>query len=89
MAKSTESAKKCAISRKSFNDKAKPLSIKVNDVLHSGDVKEFATGSFGWHSQGKITVEVDALQHAQITAELKVVCVVVVAAIVLANISNV
>ena len=61
MAKSTESAKKCAISRKSFNDKAKPLSIKVNDVLHSGDVKEFATGSFGWHSQGKITVEVDGV----------------------------
>ena len=25
MAKSTESAKKCAISRKSFNDKAQPI----------------------------------------------------------------
>ena len=62
MAKKTEeSVKKCVISRKTFVDKAKPLSIKINDVLHSGDLKEFATGSFGWMSQGKITVEIDGV----------------------------
>ena len=56
-----EAAKKCVISRKTFVDKAKPLSIKINDVLHSGDLKEFATGSFGWMSQGKITIEIDGV----------------------------
>ena len=63
MVKKTEEAvaSKCPISRKDFITKAKPLSIRVGETLISGDVKEFSTGSFGFFSNGKLTVEIDGV----------------------------
>lgn len=62
MAKKTEAvASKCPISRKDFISKAKPLSIRIGDQLVSGDIKEFATGSFGFFHNGKLTIEIDGV----------------------------
>ena len=54
MAKST-----CPITRAEFHEKAKPVTVVINNVPFTADVKEFSTGSLGWNINGKTTIEVD------------------------------
>ena len=49
----------CAISRSQFRDKAKPVTVTINNVPLLADVKEFSTGSLGWYLNGKTTIEID------------------------------
>lgn len=51
-------AKTCPISRKEFHDKAKAITVKINDVPMQAEVKEFSTGSLGWYLNGKTTIDV-------------------------------
>ena len=64
----------CPISLAKFKADAKPLTVSINgkDVLVP--VKEFATGSFGWYLNEKVTVQVgDQLVSVQVGANLIVV----------------
>jgi hypothetical protein len=54
MAKTT-----CPISRSQFQEKAKPVTVTINNVPLQAVVKEFSTGSLGWYLNGKTTIEVD------------------------------
>jgi hypothetical protein len=49
----------CAIGRDDFRTKAQPLTIDIGGSKVTGEVKEFSTGSFGWYSNGKVTVVID------------------------------
>ena len=49
----------CAVTRKQFQDHAKPLPVAINSVPMLAEVKEFSTGSFGWYLNGKTTIEID------------------------------
>jgi len=49
----------CPISRDEFRAKAKAVSVTINGVPLTAEVKEFSTGSLGWYLNGKTTVEVD------------------------------
>jgi len=49
----------CALTRKQFQDHAKPLPVAINNVPMLAEVKEFSTGSFGWYLNGKTTIEID------------------------------
>ncbi len=48
----------CPITRAEFKAKAKPVSVKIGDIPLVADVKEFQTGSLGWHLNGKVSLEV-------------------------------
>lgn len=47
------------LSKIQFLEKAQPLRIDVAGTPMAAVVKEFSTGSFGWYTSGKVTVEVD------------------------------
>ena len=49
----------CAISRGQFREKAKPVTVTINNVPLLAEVKEFSTGSLGWYLNGKTTIEID------------------------------
>ena len=49
----------CPITRPEFHAKARPVTVKINDVPLQAEVKEFSTGSFGWYLNGKTTVSID------------------------------
>ena len=49
----------CPITRSQFRDRAKPVTITINDVPMVVPTKEFSTGSFGWYLNGKTTIDVD------------------------------
>jgi hypothetical protein len=49
----------CAISAKSFLDNAGPLKVMIGDQVLTAEARSFATGSFGWYINGKVTLEVD------------------------------
>jgi len=51
-------AKPCPITRKHFQEHAKPVEVVINGVPMSAGVKEFSTGSLGWYLNGKTTIEV-------------------------------
>jgi hypothetical protein len=51
-------ASPCPLSRTEFVENAKPLPVTINGVAFDADVKEFSTGSFGWHLNGKVSVEI-------------------------------
>lgn len=50
---------KCPISKKDFLAKAKPVLAQIEGQPVAVSVKEFSTGSFGFYSQGKITLVID------------------------------
>ena len=49
----------CSVSRSQFRDKAKPVAVTINNIPLLAEVKEFSTGSLGWHLNGKATINVD------------------------------
>lgn len=53
MAKAT-----CRVTRGQFLEKAVPITVVLNGVVMEAGVREFSTGSLGWHSSGTITVSV-------------------------------
>jgi len=48
----------CPINRADFRSKARPVTIKINDIPLQAEVKEFSTGSLGWYLNGKTTIDV-------------------------------
>jgi hypothetical protein len=48
----------CPVSRAEFLANAKPVSVNVNGVPLTAEVKEFSTGSLGWYLNGKSQIEV-------------------------------
>lgn len=53
---------KCPISRDRFHSKApRALSVVIAGQPVAAEIKEFSTGSFGWFTQGKISLEVDGV----------------------------
>lgn len=69
-----EVAKACAISRKDFKAKAKPMALKMGETLQAADAREFSTGSFGWGFSGKIVVEIDGVPvKCQVSCSIVVV----------------
>lgn len=48
----------CPVSRAEFLKNAKPVELTINGQTLYADPKEFSTGSFGWHANGKITFKV-------------------------------
>jgi hypothetical protein len=52
---------KCPITRQQFLKAAKPLTITIDGKTLVLPTKEFSTGSFGWFSNDKLTIEVDGV----------------------------
>jgi len=48
----------CPISRAEFRAKAKPVTVKINDLPMQAEVKEFSTGSLGWYLNAKTMIDV-------------------------------
>jgi hypothetical protein len=48
----------CPITRADFRAHAKPIELVINGVPMPADVKEFSTGSLGWHLNNKMSVKV-------------------------------
>ena len=64
----------CAVSREEFRTHAKPLTVAINGIPLTAEVKEFATGSFGWYLNGKLSIEVNGVPvSVQIGMNLTVV----------------
>ena len=64
----------CPITRSQFRDKAKPVTVTINNMPFQAVVKEFSTGSLGWYLNGKTTIEIDGTPVAvQIGLNLTVV----------------
>ena len=64
----------CSISRKHFQEHAKPVEVTVNGVPMLAEVKEFSTGSLGWYLNGKTTIQVgDTPVPVQIGMNLTIV----------------
>ena len=54
MAKKTS----CPITRAEFHTHAKPLELVINGIPMPAEVKDFSTGSLGWHLNNKISVKI-------------------------------
>jgi hypothetical protein len=64
----------CPITRSDFRAGAKPVTVVVNGVEMTAEVKEFSTGSFGWYLNNKATIDVGGTPvTVQIGANLPVV----------------
>lgn len=64
----------CPISLDKFKKEAKPLTVTIGDKQVIVPVKEFATGSFGWYMNEKVTIMVgDVAVSVQVGANLIVV----------------
>jgi hypothetical protein len=64
----------CPITRSDFREKAKPVTITINNVPLQAEVKEFSTGSLGWYLNGKTTIDVGGtLVSVQIGMNLTIV----------------
>jgi hypothetical protein len=61
MAKSKTTESKCPVTREQFRKAAKPLTLTIDGKSLVASVKEFSTGSFGWFTNDKLTVEVDGV----------------------------
>ena len=48
----------CPISRDVFRAEAKSVEVVINGQPVVAEVKEFSTGSFGWHHGDKVTIKV-------------------------------
>ena len=51
----------CPIGRQQFLDKAKPLTLVIDGKQMVIPLKEFSTGSFGWFTNDKFSIEVDGV----------------------------
>ncbi|MBA3540476.1 MAG: hypothetical protein H0T79_12775 [Deltaproteobacteria bacterium] len=49
----------CPVTAAQFAEKAESLKITINGQDMLADVKQFATGSFGWYLNGKTVVSID------------------------------
>ena len=57
----------CPMSREQFLAQAKSVEVTVNGQPTLAQVKEFSTGSFGWHHGDKLTLKVgDTLVKVQV-----------------------
>lgn len=66
--------KACPVTLAAFVAGAQPLPVTINGVPMHAAVKEFSTGSFGWHLGGKVQVLVDGkLVTVQVGVNLTVV----------------
>ena len=64
----------CPISRSQFREKAKPVTVVINNVPLLAEVKEFSTGSLGWYLNGKTTIDIGGtLVSVQIGLNLTIV----------------
>ena len=64
----------CPVSREEFLTQAKGLQVTINGQAVLAQVKEFSTGSFGWHHGDKLTVKVgDKLVKVQVGLTLTVI----------------
>jgi hypothetical protein len=64
----------CPISRREFLAQAKSVEVVINGVPTLAQVKEFSTGSFGWHHGDKVVVRVgDTLVKCQVGLTLTVI----------------
>ncbi len=64
----------CPLSRDEFVAGAKPVEVTINGQPVVADVKEFSTGSFGWHHGDKVTLRVgDTLVKVQVGLTLTVI----------------
>jgi hypothetical protein len=62
------------LTRDLFRREAKPLQLTIQGVPLVAEVKEFSTGSLGWHAGGKMTVWLNSLPvKVQIGLNLTVV----------------
>ena len=52
---------KCPITREQFAKSAVPLVVTIGDDKKAAYPKEFSTGSFGWHFNEKVFVEIDGV----------------------------
>ena len=43
----------CPITRGEFREHAESLDVQIGDRSYTAEVKEFSTGSLGWHLNGK------------------------------------
>jgi hypothetical protein len=53
---------KCPLTRQAFLENAGPLTVVIDGKSVEVEVKEFATGSFGWYFSGRVTVEVGGVR---------------------------
>lgn len=51
----------CPITKKRFLEKARPLALQLGEIRKVVGVKEFTTGSIGWHINEKATILVDGV----------------------------
>ena len=51
----------CPVGRKEFEEKAKPVAIRIGDQTLVADSRTFSSGSLGWYANGKIVIEVDGV----------------------------
>jgi hypothetical protein len=49
----------CPVTKTQFLAKAEPMKVTINGQEMLAEVKEFATGSFGWYMNGKTVVQID------------------------------
>lgn len=63
-----------AITRESFLESARPISLKIGDFPVIANVKQFSTGSLGWGANEKITLQVgDEVVRVQLGLNLTVI----------------
>jgi hypothetical protein len=64
----------CPVTRDEFQAQAKGLEVSINGQSVLAQVKEFSTGSFGWHFGDKVTVKVgDKLVKVQVGLTMTVI----------------
>ena len=64
----------CPVSREQFRADAKAVEVVINEQPVLAEVKEFQTGSFGWHHGDKVTIRVgDTLVKVQVGLTLTVI----------------
>lgn len=49
----------CPISREDFQRKARSINVTIAGNSQQAEVKQFATGSFGWYLNGRTSIEID------------------------------
>ena len=64
----------CNVTREQFQAEAKPVEVTINGQPVVADVKQFSTGSFGWHYGEKVSLKVgDTLVKVQVGLTLTVI----------------